>query len=160
MKYFAVFFLIVLIHYPLSTLCAEDIPDTRLPFTVQKGAEANPVVEIFKAERKRSKALDHGWAACGLLDNTCMVIIWIRGTKQDTRIIYRSEKAGNVCTVYISAKDFEKYFSYCMLLGIHSNADNGFSASFGGGPAGNDEKYWFEWGDPSHVKAEFYCTLK
>jgi hypothetical protein len=122
--------------------------------------EGNKRVDIFKAEAKRPKALDYAWATCSSLDDTCTVIIWLRGTKEDTRIIYEGKKENNVCTVYIPRHDFDKLFKYCALSGIKSDTDKGFVASFGDGPSGDRDHYWFEWGDPSHVKPDFYCILK
>jgi hypothetical protein len=79
---------------------------------------------------------------------------------EDTRIIYEGKKENNVCTVYIPRQDFDKQFKYCALSGIKSNTDKGFVASFGGGSSGDRDDYWFEWGDPSYVKPDFYCILK
>lgn len=120
----------------------------------------NKQVDIFPAQTKIGKALDYAWATCASLNDTCAVIIWIRGTKEDTRIIYEGKKENNVCTVYISRDDFDKQFKYCVLSAIKSDTDKGFMASFGGGPSGDRDDYWFEWGDPSLVKPDFYCILK
>ena len=122
--------------------------------------DENKQVGVFKAESGRSKALNYAWATGAVLDDTCMVIIWIRGEYEDTRIVYEAKKENNLCTVYISNSDFESHFKYCVFLGISTESDKGFKASFGGGPVGDRDQYWFEWGDPSCVTPQFYCTLK
>ena len=122
--------------------------------------DGNKRVDIFKTESRRSKALNYAWATAAVLDDTCMVIIWIRGEHEDTRIVYEAKKENNLCTVYISNSDFENHFKYCVLSGISTESGKGFRASFGGGPAGDRDQYWFEWGDPLYVKPDFYCTMK
>lgn len=122
--------------------------------------EGNKRIDIFEAEGGKSKKLDYAWATCASVNGTCTVIIWIRGDREDTRIIYEGKKKNNVCTIYIPRRDFDKQFKYCTLSGIKCNTDKGFVASFGGGPSGDRDDYWFEWGDPSYVKPDFYCILK
>ena len=127
---------------------------------LKSAEEGGKKVDIFPAQTKRTKALDYAWATGASIDETCMLIIWIRGTREDKRIVYEAKKENNMCTVYFSKADFEQQFKYCVLSGINSKSDKGFVASFGGGPSGDRDDYWFEWGDPSYVKPDFYCILK
>ena len=122
--------------------------------------EGNKQVDVFKAA-KHSKALNYAWALGGTSlesENICSLIIWIRGIQEDTRIMYEAKKDTNSCMIYISESDFESQFKYCFLSGIIVYSNNGFTASFGGGPAGGRDEYWFEWSDP--VKPSFYYILK
>ena len=143
---------------------AKTLPQPNWPVLTGKPLKSTKVgnkqVDIFPAQTKMTKPLDYAWATCASLDETCMVIIWIRGTKEDTRISYEGKREKNLCTVYIPRPDFEKYFKYCTLCAISSESNKGFVASFGGGPSGDRDDYWFEWGDPSYVTPGFYCILK
>ena len=108
------------------------------------------------------KAVDYALTQAYLVKNNCQVIALIRGDTGMNKVVYESEKSGDLCTVKIEQAEFEKHFSYCVLSGIHSEKPGKFTAAaFGGGPAGGKaKKYWFEWGDPSYVQPDFYCMLK
>jgi hypothetical protein len=132
-----------------------DVLNTKPSKSTKNG---NTEIDIFKLKNKRLKEIDYAWASCIAIGDTCMVVIWIRGTDEDIRITYKGKKNKNLCTVYISNSDFEKYFKYSFLAGISTDTNDKFTTSFGGGPAGDREEYWFEWSD--HVKPSFYCVLK
>ena len=96
-------------------------------------------------------------------DDSCVVVAWIRGKANDTRIIWSSKKdmQASSCSVYIDRAQFEQYFDYCVLAGVTvENNVKGYHASFGGGPAGGRNMYWFEWRDAVNVRPEFYCIRK
>jgi len=122
--------------------------------------DGNKQVDIFRAEPRRPRAPNYAWVTGALLDDTCMVIIWVRREHEDKRIVYEAKKENNLCTIYISNSDFENHFKYCVLSGISTESGKGFRASFGGGPAGDRDQYWFERGDPVYVKPDFYCPMK
>ena len=116
---------------------------------------------IFIIQTNDIQAIDYALAQGMSLDEKCMVTIWVRGVPEDKRIIYEAKKENNICTVNVDRAEFEKHFKYCVLSGIHIDDNNKkITASFGGGPAGDREKYWFEWRDPSYVQPDFYCMLK
>ncbi len=122
--------------------------------------EGNKRVDVFKPESSNSKPSSYAWAMGGLLDDKCMVTIWIRGKHENKRIIYDSKAEESFCTVSISRADFEEDFKYCVLAGIHvDNTKGKFTARFFGGPAGDREHYFFAWG-PFLVMPDFYCILK
>lgn len=121
-------------------------------------SQGNMRVDIFKVENPRKDTIDYALAICTSIEDTPIVIIWIRGTTEDTRIIFTGTKGKGLSTVYISKTDFEKYFKYCVLSGISSTNPDKATAMFGGGPAGDRDEYWFEWSES--VNPTFYCILK
>lgn len=127
--------------------------------TIHKG---NRTVDIFESKHfKYAKPLDYAWVSALALDDECIIIAWVHGKNTSKRITFNSKKRNNSCTVYIPLSDFEEDFRYCFLSGITVNdGSKGYNASFGGGPSGDREEYWFEWGAPDHVKPNFYCILK
>lgn len=142
-----------------------DLPDWSVLFKERKPSktiiEGNKRVDVFKPESSNSKPISYALAKGGLLDDNCKIFIWIRGKHEDKRIIYDSKIKDGFCTVYISQSNFEEDFKYCVLAGIHVyNTKEKFTASFSGGPAGDRDHHWFEWGDPLYVTPDFYCILK
>ncbi len=115
-------------------------------------------IKDFPPEVKRLQQLEYAWASCESHEKDCMVIIWIRGVKQDTRIIINGKVDKTLCHVEIPAKVFDKYFKYVVLAGFSSNDKEPMVASFGGGPAGGRDFYWFEWS--TNVNPSFYCILR
>jgi hypothetical protein len=112
-------------------------------------------------EERRSKDLKYSWVmAIGSKSaNSCMVIAWLRGKDKDTRITWESAPDEKSCTVNINKKQFETYFSYCVLSGVKvTNGLKEYHAAFKGGPAGGSDHYWFEW--DQGVNSDFYCMLK
>jgi len=108
------------------------------------------------------KALDYSLAQAMLVEDDCTVFVLLRGDAGDEKIVYKSKKEGDLCSVNVKQAEFEKHFKYCALSGIHVKKPGTLSAvSFGGGPAGGrDKRYWFEWGDPAFVEPDFYCIRK
>lgn len=146
-----------------------DLPDWSVLFKKREPSktiiEGNKRVDVFKVERDNFKPISYALAKGVLLDDNCKIFIWIRGKNEDKRIIYDSKIGSffkdSLCTVSIPRSNFEEDFKYCVLAGIHvNNTKERFTASFSGGPAGDREYYWFEWGDPLYVTPDFYCILK
>lgn len=108
------------------------------------------------------KALDYALTQAMLVEDNCMVFVLLRGEAGDEKIVYKSKKDGDLCSVNIKQEEFEKHFNYCVLSGIHvKQSGKLIAAAFGGGPAsGRDNRYWFEWGDPTYIQPDFYCIRK
>lgn len=90
----------------------------------------------------------------------CIVTIWIHGKEKSTSIDYHGKRHDDYCLVEIPRAEFEKDFKFCVLSGIKvAKSKAEYFADFGGGPAGDRDKYWFEWGNPEYVFPTFYCFL-
>lgn len=113
-----------------------------------------------QSEVKTDRTLEYAWASCTSLGNDCLVVIWIRGRQEDTRLVFKGAPPDRdgLCHVEIPKDTFHKHFKYCMLSGISAEGNKPLVAQFGGGPAGERDFYWFEWG--TNVRPNFYCILR
>ncbi|GAX60556.1 microbial collagenase [Candidatus Scalindua japonica] len=162
MKNFVTLILVIVLLIPYSTFAEESNKETvpepnwyilnTKPFKSTKNG--NVEIDSFKLQNERTKKLDYAWACCLTIGDTCRVIIWIRGTDEDIRITYKGKKENNLCAVYVSSSDYEKYFKCSVLAGISAYNGEEYIASFEGDPEGDREKYWFEW--TSNVRPTFY----
>ena len=105
-------------------------------------------------------AAEYALAMPTFINDKCSVVIWIHDKGDNKKIIYPGNYDDNLCHVEITAKQFEKYFSYCMLAGIDVVGSSNYLAQFGGGAGGDREVYWFEWRDPKKVSPTFNCVLR
>ena len=147
--------MLAIIRTPANLYALPDSPKLPIP---KVNVLSNIDIVKFKPDAKRNRPLEHAWAICSSVGNTCLVVIWIRGTQEDIRIKISGSVKNETCHVEIPSSLFDQYFKYAVLCGIKQNGKGNINAQFGGGSAGGRNKYWFTWS--SNVTPSFYCVIR